>query len=264
MSNLILGSSNKDYHSNVSHLSSSSLKLLLKDSAKFEQEYILGIKDRIEKDSFTEGSLVHTLILEPEKIGEYAVYPGLVKRGKVFEEFKKENSDKVIISAGQMLRCEKLIKGYNRQPLASQMLSSTIREHNMVAELCDVPVKARADAIDTENGRIYDVKTTWLASDIDMFKFTVEDYMYHLSAALYCQIASIVYARPFEFYWIVISKEDGQCHIYKASPDTLSKGNALVVQALVKYKKCKESGIWLDGAQQMEYDSKTDYEIQEV
>ncbi len=264
MSKLILGTSNADYHSNTSHLSSSGLKLLLKDAKAFEHEYILGNRQNVEKDAFTEGSLVHTLILEPHKIGDYAVFPGLRKHGILFETFKKSNIGKTIISAAQMLRAEKLVKAYECMPAAVKLMESTLSEHNMVSSILDVPVKARADAISVSRKCIIDVKTTAMPSDADVFKQTVADYMYELSAALYCQIAFNTYNELHDFYWIVLSKADGGCHIYKASTETLSRGTALVMQAIVKYKNCMTSGIWQDDISQKHLYDTSQYEIIEI
>lgn len=263
MSKLILGSSNEEYHANTSYLSSSSLKTLLRSPQQFEQEYILGNKQRVDKPAFVDGSLVHTLILEPEKISDYAVFPGMRKAGKVYETFVDAHKGKVIISATQMLRGQRLVKSYESLPVATALLKGTLSEHNMVGNILGTLVKARADAINVDEGIIIDVKTTSMPSDTDIFKQTVQEYMYHLSAALYCQIAFDTYGKLFDFYWLVLSKEDLQCHVYKASTETLSTGSALVTQALIKYKRCKESGIWLDEQAKISYDT-SEYEIEVI
>lgn len=263
MSNLILGSSNAEYHSNKSHLSSSGLKTLLKSAAQFKYEYIDGNKEQGEKQAFIDGNLLHTLILEPDKISNYAVYPGLRRAGKLFESFKESNSGKTIITAAQMLKMQALYKSYKALPVAVNIMHGTLNEHNMVGNILGVLVKARADAISISRKVIIDVKSTSMPSGADVFRQTIQDYMYHLSAALYCQIAFDVYGELHDFYWLVLSKADGQCHVYKASSETLTAGNALVTQAIVKYKKCKESGLWIDEAHKIEYSDK-EYEIEEL
>ncbi len=264
MSKLILGSSNADYHSNISHLSSSSLKVLLKSAQQFHQEYILGLKEQVEKDVFVEGSLTHALILEPNTIlNTYAVFPGLRRAGTAFEEFKANNKTKTIITAAQMLRCQRWSQTCLSMPIAAALLEGTLPEFNMISEILGVPVKARADAISISRNCIIDVKTTSMPGDADIFRQTVIDYSYHLSAALYCQIAYNIYGTLQDFYWIVISKLDNSVHVYKASTETLSAGSALVTQALVKYKKCLSSEIWQDEQTKVLYDT-ADYEIIEI
>lgn len=263
MSDLILGTSNIDYHKNVTHLSSSALKTLLADPAKFEREYILGQKENIERDVFVEGSFVHALILEPQKVAEeYAVFSGLRKQGKLWDEFKVQNPGKTLISAGQLMRCEALVNSYSSMPVALELLKDGLPEHNMVSEVLGVPMKARADFIKPGHF-IVDVKTTSMPSDIDIFRQTVKDYKYQLSAALYCQIAFDTYGAIHDFYWLVLSKDDKQCHVYKASSDTLAEGAGMVTKALVLYKKCKESNKWIAEQPKVSYDTK-EYEIGEV
>lgn len=262
--NLILGTTNEDYHSNKTHLSSSALKTLLKDPQQFHREYILGIRDITEKIQFVEGTLTHALLLEPHKIlTDYAVFPGLRKAGAKYEEFLELNPSKIIVSAGQMLRCEALFKAYKAMPVALALMDSTLPESNMVGNILDVPVKARADAISIERACIIDVKTTSMPSDAEFFKQTIVDYSYDLSAALYCEIARQSYRKLFDFYWLVLSKADNGCHIYKASTETLSRGTAKVTQALVLYKKCLVSGQWLANQPKDSY-SNREYEIEEL
>lgn len=261
---VILGSSNADYHANKSHLSSTQLKTLLKNPEQFYVEYILGQRENVEKDAFVEGTLVHALILEPHKImEEYAIYPGLRKHGKAWEEFKETHKSKIVISAAQMLRAEKLAKAHRALPAALNLIEGTLPEHNMIAEILGVPVKARADAINIDKGYIVDVKTTSMPSDIEFFKNTVIDYGYQLSASLYIEIAKQTYKKPFDFYWVVLSKSDNECHVYKASQHKLSEGTALYTKALLLYKRCLETGVWAH-----EYKKDTivseEYEILEV
>lgn len=259
----MIDTSNAAYHADLSALSSSSLKLLLKDPAAFKAKYVDGIKEREEyKVAFEDGTLTHALILEPETVGHYAVFPGLRKAGKLWETFKEENAGKICISAAQMIRAEKLYQAHAALDVANSLIRNGFPEHNMRATLLDLPVKARADYI-VPGQYIVDVKTTSQASDIDLFKQTVLDYGYHLSAALYVDIADQVYKAPHAFYWEVLSKADGQCHVYKASLDTLSAGRNLVNQALIMYKKCTKSGIWLSEQNAVDRSSLM-YEIQEV
>lgn len=260
---MLQNSSNADYHANRSHLSSSMLKLILKDVKEFERQWVHGQLDNTQKDAFTEGSFVHTLVLEPHKVQtDYAVFPGMRKSGAAWEEFKVANEGKTLLSTPQMLRCQKLYKAYEAMQVATELVRDGLPEHTMTATILGVPVKSRADYI-VPKKYIVDVKTTSYPSDTDLFKQTVGDFKYELSAALYCQIAYETYGCLHDFYWLVLSKADNQCHVYKASSDTLSRGAALVAKALVKYKKCSESGLWIDEQPKPVFDTRA-YQIEEV
>ena len=242
---ILLNSDNAAYHGNRTHLSSSNIKMLLKAPEQFYTEWILGQKPpEKENPNFSEGSFVHSLILEPESMSQYAIFPGLRKAGNAFEAFEAANPNKTILSAAQVKRCEDLYKAYAKMPVATVMLRNGFAEHTMLANILDVPIKTRADFINIDAGYIVDVKTTAAPTDIDVFRATVVQYSYELSAALYCEAARENYGKLFDFYWLVLSKQDGGCAIYKASSDTLSFGTAMYTQGLVMYKKCLASGVW--------------------
>lgn len=261
---MLNGSTNQQYHANKTHLSSSMLKLILKSPEEFYNKWFGPPQAEAEKDAFTEGSFVHTLLLEPQKVmTDYAVFEGLRKQGKAWEAFKESNPSKVLLSAPQVRRCEELAQAALVMPVARKLLTGGLPEHTIVSNILDTPVKARADYISHTGGYIVDVKTTSMPSDTDIFKMTVEQYMYQLSAALYCSIAADVYKKPFDFYFIVISKTDKQCHVYKASPLTLAAGNAMVNEAIVKYKRLLVTGNW-SNEQQIQTFNTVGYEIEEV
>lgn len=255
---------NKAYHSDYTVLSSSMLKTILENPQKFEFEYITGQRADSSAPHFIEGSYVHSLILEPEKTElEYAIYDGFVKRGAAYDTFSAANHDKTVISAPQKQKCLKLLEAYNARPEAMSLIKDGHAEHMLTSTILDVPVKCRADYINIKEGYIVDVKTTGELSGPEMFQYTIAKYKYDLSAALYCQIALNNFDKLFDFYWIVISKQDHQCHVYKASTKSLSEGTAQYIAALVTYRKCKESGIWTKKQATKDL-STANYEIQEI
>lgn len=256
---------NREYHADTTHLSSSSLKLLITDLETFYQEKVLGIKpEQVEKAAFTEGSYVHSLILEPDNIAnEYAFFEGWRKAGKEFDQFKELNAGKVILSKPQVHRCDAWAAAIKRRPEAMELLSGGESEHTICANLLDVAIKVRCDYINVDKGYIADIKTTGQISDIDVFKQTMKDFYYHLSAALYCQVAEVHYGKEFDFYFVVVSKIENTCEVYKLSKASKSTGQSLIIHALKRYKQCKETGIWnADDLQKVI--KPTTYEIMEI
>lgn len=238
--------SNRQYHADEAFLSSSSLKQLLKDPTAFHKEKILKlVEPREEKNYFDEGSHTHSLILEPALLAqEYAYYEGWRKAGTEYQAFKEANQGKTILSKPQVHRTSQYLAAYNARPEAVELLKGCLVEHTLCSKILDVPVKVRCDAICPVRGYIADVKTTAYPSGIESFKKSIKEYGYDLSAALYCQVAYDQYKKLFDFYFIVISKQDLVCDIYKCSPLTLTNGHAMVNKALVLYKKCLASGEW--------------------
>ena len=246
--NFLTGSDNQSYHADRTRESSSGLKMVLKDPAAYYKEYLL--LERTEKpgDFFLEGTLTHSLVLEPHLVAsEYAVFSGLRKAGKLWEEFKVDpaNTDKKLVSAVQMLRCLKLAEAHKRSKLASALVNENgLSEHSMLGEIGGVGVKARADYINVAGGYILDVKTTSAATGLEFFQETINQYSYQLSAALYAQIAEQTYGKPFEFYFEVLSKQDQGCAIYRTSDATMQKGREMVRDAVEQLKRCRASGVW--------------------
>lgn len=256
--------SNKDYHADISKLSSSMLKLLLRDPQQFYNKYIAQTVPDEQKDVFDEGTLVHALLLEPHIVeNAFAFYPGLRKAGEAWERFKEENKDKICMRSAQFLKCKEFAKAAQNRAEAMALISGGCAEHSMYSTLAGLPVKARADYINVEQGYIVDVKTTSYPAEWEMFRQTVAELKYGLSAALYCDIAEQTYNRKFDFYFVVISKSDMKCDVYKTSEETLNDGRAQYLKALRLFKQCTESGIWLAEQSKVDYSSKN-YEIMEV
>ncbi len=243
---MIHNSNNADYHADRSYLSSSALKLLLKDPAAFERKYVKNIHDTSEpKDVFDVGTYVHALCLEPHTIAQnFAFFEGLRRQGTVYKEFVEKHPGKIILSVPQKLKCEQFYKAYERRGDAVAMLQGGFAEHTMTGLALGVAVKARADYINVDKGYIVDIKTTSDITDVDVFKLTVERYNYDLSAALYTSIARDLYGKEFDFYFVVISKTDLACAIYKLSEHTQLKGASLLISALKLYKRCIDTGKW--------------------
>ena len=256
--------SNEKYHAEQKHLSSSNLKLLLKDSKKFYKEKILGDREPIKGNNLDEGNYAHTLILEPHMIEEdYEFFPGNRKAGKEWKAFSElhKDSSKIILSAAQKLKVENWVERYKERPEAVDLVEGSEKEFSLFAEMLGVPLKVRADVINIEKGYIADVKTTAYDPDVDTFGFTVEQFGYDLSAALYVDLYSRRYGKDFDFYFIVLGKRTMTCEVYKASGLTLGKGRTKMMNAIKIYKACMASGKW---EEPKEIKPITDYEILEV
>jgi len=236
---------NSEYHADKKYLSSSNLKTLLKNPQQFYEEKVLGIKEASVGNHFDEGSLTHSYILEPQQVPkEYAFYPGMRKSGEDFILFKEANKGKMVISRPQAVRVAQYVEAYKRNPKAVSMIKKGLPEHTLCTELMGVPVKARLDWANIDDGIIVDVKTTGMPADVDSFRLTISNFSYDLSAALYAMVAREVYGKQFSFYFLVIDKKSLLCHVYKASDATIAKGEAQVIKALKLYKQCVESGNW--------------------
>lgn len=258
------GVSNEHHHKNKTHISSSGLKLLLKSPKSFYEEYVLGKeKEWGNMDALNIGSYVHSLILEPEKTDEeFIIYSG-TRRGKEWEAFSKENEDKIILTTSQSIACKNWVDTFNKTtvllgaqdntkevPLSS-FFDEGEAEVTVCTELEGVEVKVRPDywKEGTFNGEpfhsIQDIKTSgqYVTSKADVERICSQ-WDYDLSAALYVDVMQKVTSTPHDFFFMFISKKDGQCAMYKASKQMLEEGRKKYVKALRYLKRARETGIY--------------------
>jgi hypothetical protein len=256
---------NRQYHSDSEFLSSSDLKNIITDPQKFYFEKVLGQKPpEKENPHYDIGSLVHGLILEPHLVQEeFAFFAGLRKQGPQFEMFKQANKGRVIISHPQRLKCEYYVSCYKKRQEAVELIKGGFAEQTICVELDGIKIKVRTDYINVDKGYIADVKTSGFAVDYDSFQVTCNNYMYPLSAALYCKAAEMHYGKKFDFYWIAISKVDAACEVFKMKDETKQRGELEIAKAINKYKQCQATGIWTN-QQKEELCPESVYEILEI
>lgn len=244
--------SNEIYHADRKYLSSSVLKTVLESLDKYHNDYILGNKAATAsstQNNFDVGTLVHSMILEPHTVvTDFNFYKGFRKAGSEFDTFLANciNPKLPIISVNQHKQAADMLEAFNRLNAAKNLITNGAAEQTICGTLHGVPIKTRYDWINEKEGYIADVKTTGYGSDLESFKATCENFKYGLSAALYTSMAEQFYGRKFDFYYIVLSKRDKTCDVYKTSTQTMAAGKSKVKQACEKYLQAKLTNVWKD------------------
>lgn len=238
---------NEQYHADKSYLSSSTFKKILESPADYHAS-LTAPEPAMTGAHLDLGSYVHSLLLEPHLVAtEYAVFPGFRRAGKDYELFKLQNPNKAIVSASMQNAGQRMALSVQNCPPAIDLLKGGISEQSIALLLNDVPCKARFDKINVDKRAIIDVKTSRHEADKATFKETIKEYGYDLSAALYLQVAEAHYGHQFDFYWLVIFKtEPPETRVYKASEKTLLAGATQLALAMQTYKKCLQTGLWVD------------------
>lgn len=231
---------NDEYHRDREYLSSSAMKLLYVGADLYRKKYFIETESKKFNSNFEFGTLIHSLILEPENIpNEYAFYPGKVRAGNKFKEFQKNNIGKKVLTTGTFKKANALVRKYKRRQSYKKLFFGGQPEVTACAEIEGIKCKARFDYINLENGRIVDIKTTrFKKSEYGLFNDHSVKLKYSLSAALYTMIAEIVYGRKFEFVILALSKKDGShfYHIYKFDRHAIQLGHRQISTALKTYK----------------------------
>lgn len=248
----------KEYHS-ADGLSKSMMDYLKKSPAHLK--YAMENREEKQNENFVLGSLLHTLLLEPNKFDEeYLIMPAIDRRTKqgkeMYEEFLEKCGERQTISQEQYdlanIWAEKILQ----HPKAKEYFAKkSINEVSIfwtdknTGELC----KARPDKIILETDCIVDLKTA-VSAQQDDFQRKAFDLGYHRQAYWFAEAYKQQYGKDLkEFVFIVVEKTPPyNVVVYVASEFFIEVGGIECKELLNKYHKCKEAYGWYgyDGVEQ--------------
>jgi len=135
------------------------------------------------------GSVVHKLVLEPEKFDEeYAVAPLVDRRTKKGKEdwceFVAGLNGETVIDSSVYESARLAAASVMKHPIAARLLQGGQAETSWLWEENGVQCKCRPDYLRTDIKCVIDLKTTLNASP-DSFTKSAYDYRYHVQAAWY-------------------------------------------------------------------------------
>lgn len=240
--------SNREYHSTEA-VGKSDLDLVSKSPAhyRFAKDHP---ELRSETPAMTKGTLVHALVLEPEKVGEwYAVMPEAIKqrRGKEWEAFKASAGDRAILKADEYADAQRIAEAVTSNPVALQILEEADAfERSIFAEEFETGLlcKCRPDIL--MGGHIYDLKTTSNAS-ARSFSYSARQYRYHVQAAFYIDVCRWAGLDVDRFGFIAVDTQDRpyQCVVYEQlTQDAIEQGHEAYMADLRRLAECTETGTW--------------------
>jgi exodeoxyribonuclease VIII len=266
---LITDMSIEDYHADHSILSKSML-VEMECPAKFKWKYIDGGKQP-DKGFLNIGNAVHTLALEPQLFesrfhvlpASYTDSEGKEKpfrcdpRMKVYKDEIEKAGTRKIIAAGDLENIKGMAKSLASNKMALAILNRPGKIEASVFwtdEETGLRLKCRPDFFG-DDSLIVDLKVTHSADPQIFFK-TAFDIGYDMSAAMTTAgITTLLGKRPDNYVFLVI--EDKPPYVIEAfdsfrpfepdAPAALSyfdAGDYRFRAALMKYKKCTETGIW--------------------
>lgn len=241
-----LGLAAEDYHQ-IDALSASGAKLLLRSPAHF-----LAAKSSPKEPSAAMklGTLVHTLILEPEKVAaEIAVMPKFDRRTtigkKAAEEFEEDHRGKLVVDEVQWARAKSISDAVRANRVVQENLTGGVSEATLIWEQYGVPCKARVDYL--KGSAIFDVKTCSDASP-EGFARQVASFQYHVQAAHYANgFREIVGWDLDRFVFIAVESEAPfAVGCYTLDARSLQSGRLLIERAAEAYKRAatlSEDGV---------------------
>jgi len=194
--------------------------------------------------------------------------PGAVFADELRAQWEKDNAGKTLISAEQHALATAMQTALFNDPIASCWLQHPQRRAEVsyfgIDDESGLDVRVRPD-LEIDDGRerlAFDVKTVSLPrvkQDSLLYRMHREimDRDYHLSAAMYCDVAMFN-----RFFWIFVNKEPGYhwVAVVEASEDELALGRAEYRRQLGSIRQAMDAGIWPAPVTESIYDTLTSHE----
>ena len=212
-------------------LSSSSLKLLLKSPKSYRNILKYGSQDT---PAFSEGRLVHWMILEPHKIKEMHFVDASTKNTNKYKDAKKEYSQVFLMK--EKNAAERLADAVLRNEAALKLLNKSEFEVPAIEMIENIAIRGKADII--QGDTIIDLKTS---ADLNAFRYASDKYGYDLQAWLYLKLF-----KKDKFIFLVVDKSTTDIGIFDVSEEFLARGENKFRQAIDNYKHFFEEENDLD------------------
>lgn len=270
------GMPEEEYHDYTGNLTQSGIKKLLECPLSYYREYLAEIKQRgLPSLPMIEGSVLHMLLLEPERTDDIVVVPpfkrntkagkadwekwcddndlNLIKRFRA-SDFPTTFGGKYLVPSDFMARMT-FIAGYVSQDSAFKAMrrDATECELSFAWENWDsdfgVPCRGRADFM-TNDGLICDIKTT--SSPLSWDRMA---HMQHApQAAWYKQGLEANDVDVSGFCFIVVERRAPYpfVEVRSADEEFLAYGAHLCTEARLMYERCKAADRWPNRSGQLD------------
>ncbi len=239
-----LRNSNAAYHADTEHVSTSSLKEILRSPAHYRAR----LADPPDSRAMQIGVALHAAVLEPQTLDTaFAVWEGGARRGKEYDAFLKANAGRTVLTPEEManvLGMREAIFAYELADLPS-LLCRGERELSIYWRDEESGVKCRARPDCFLEGVVFDLKKTQDARP-DEFAKSVARYGYDFQAAFYLEGLRRFTGRE-DFTLVLIAVEEASPHgvwLHELTPELLTGAQRDVQRALALHARCTRSGVW--------------------
>ena len=250
MTHILLDMPSREYHA-LDRLSQTGIKAMLRSPAHFKAWHDAAATF-VPTPQMQFGTVLHALLLEPEKIGEVAVVlpddtpDKRTKEGKVWwSAFGSANAGKIILTTDEWKRAEATCISALAHPEVAAILDASDREVTMLWDEQNVLCKARADLREGLGAYIADVKTAIDASR-DGFQKALWNFRYDLQGAFYTRASrETTSVEPRAFIIIAVETfPPFACAVYQIAPRAIVAAQNDIEHALKLYEKCKREDEW--------------------
>lgn len=247
--------SNADYHGTCPGVSSSQLKTLIQQTpAHYKAKYIDGGDPQPPTDAMNFGTLVHTLVLEPDQFeSEFIIAPKVDRRTKAgkadWAAFQDEARGKLIVSEQDKLTASKVAEAIRAMPIMQAAFQRDHQiEHSLFWEDPDTGLACKCRPDFASLPAIIDLKTTGDASP-DEFARSIFKFGYHLSAAHYIEGCNQVWGKGevVAQHFILVCAEKAAPYAvvpYSIAEQDLEIARRQRAKALQTLAQCLETDTW--------------------
>ncbi len=245
---------NADYHSNPA-ISKSGLDRIRKSPAHFQTWKNTPHKQTPDQEI---GTVVHTMVLEPETEGEvYIRIPddlvGVARRGKAnlekWADFDKEAGSRIQLKPERWRQARDMADAVMDSQKARFFLEGeghTERSFFWTDPQTGVMCRCRPDRERPHVRALVDLKTTQDAS-VEKFSYSVWDWRYHVQGAFYLDGANAVLGPGTYDNFVLIAVEKTPPYgvtVNVLHPDDIQQGREEYQEDLAKYAECQSRSEW--------------------
>lgn len=188
------------------------------------------------------GTLVHTLILEPDKFeDEIIVLPGASRNSNAYKAIIQSDETKTVVLQKEVDKANYLRDAFMSHDITAGLLDHAEVEKTALFEWNGISCKARFDIL--SDGSIWDIKTTEDASP-EAFTNTIRNY-YVNQIGFYMKAAEICELEVTAFNFIAIEKSAPfEIAVYTAGKNLVDEGQARILEALPSLNACVANDSW--------------------
>ena len=201
---------------------------IVKDLYKSKRSYLNSLsKPQKETAALRDGRLIHTVVLEPEKLDQKYTTSDFSRTTKKYKDLAL-STDKEVALASEMRHAKYLHKCITDCNETRDLLSGGFAEVPVIGEILGYPFRAKADYL--KPNHIVDLKTT---IDIDGWEWTAKNkWHYNIQAYIYTTLFNVD-----RFTFVVVEKGSGNLLVAEATDEFIQSGKYKLEIALANYKK---------------------------
>ena len=190
------------------------------------------------------GTAAHRAILEPDRLGDFAIWTGGRRYGREWDAFCADHEGQQILRADDAAHVAGIVTAVHRNETARNYLRRGQSEVVALWEMFGRKFKGRLDRWIQEDNLVLDLKT---CRDCRSWAFGAQAYKlgYHMQAAMYADaVRTLTGIEPAMRILAVENKPPFESAVYRVPPEVLQLGRGEYVELVGRLFECELSALW--------------------